>query len=185
MSCIAKCCLISLVAIFFSVLSVFSAFSAEILQGKVIKVIDGDTVTIVDDRGFRHRIRFSGIDAPEKNQPYGEESTKNLKLLVHNKRVLIEYSKYDRYDRIIGVVLVNQQSDLSCQEKDCVRKINVGLELIKNGLAWHYKKYQFEQREKEREDYSDAEINAREKKLGLWADKESMPPWKWRKRRNR
>jgi len=179
----AKYCLIALVAILFSFLSVSSVLSAKTLQGKVIKVIDGDTVTIVDERGFRHRIRFSGIDAPEKNQPYGQESTKNLKLLVHNKKVLIEYSKYDPYDRILGILFVNRQNDFSCPETDCVRKINVGLEQIKSGFAWHYKKYQFEQREKEREDYSDAEIDAREKKSGLWADKESVAPWEWRKKR--
>jgi len=41
---------------------------ADALQGKVVKVADGDTVTIVDSRGNKHRIRLGGIDAPEKDQ---------------------------------------------------------------------------------------------------------------------
>jgi len=57
---------------------------ADTLQGNVVKVADGDTVTIVDERGDKHRIRLGGIDAPEKDQPYGSESTKNLEWLVYD-----------------------------------------------------------------------------------------------------
>ena len=92
-------------------LTVVSPLSAETIKGKVVKVADGDTVTIVDHKGFRHRIRLAGIDAPEKNQSYGEESTKNLEWLVYNKGVTIEYSTYDRYGRIVGKIIVNSEGD--------------------------------------------------------------------------
>jgi len=74
------------------------------LQGKVIKVADGDTVTIVDGSNNKHRIRLAGIDAPEKDQPYGKESAQSLLELTSGKPVVIEYEKRDRYKRIVGGV---------------------------------------------------------------------------------
>ena len=155
---------------------------ADALQGKVVKVADGDTVTIVDSRGNKHRIRLGGIDAPEKDQPYGPESTKSLKWLVYNKGVTVEYAKRDRYGRIVGKVLVNPQGDVFCLAIDCVRKVDTGLEQIKAGLAWHYKRYQKEQSPEDRKLYSKAEREARRQPIGLWRSKERMPPWQWRRK---
>lgn len=174
----AKHYLIALATILFLFFSVTSSIYTETIQGKVIKVVDGDTIVILDGSGSKHRIRFSGIDAPEWNQPYGKESTENLRKLLGNRVVIIEYSKYDKYNRVVGNVLVD---DIQCQ--DCVGKMNIGLEQIRDGLAWHYKKYQFEQKEVDQKSFSDAEIDARSKNLGLWADKKSIAPWKWRKRK--
>lgn len=155
---------------------------ADTIQGKVVTVADGDTVTVIDDKGDKHRIRLGGIDAPEKNQPYGAESTKNLEWLVYDKGVTVEYSKRDRYGRIVGKVLVNPQSDVFCLAIDCVRKVDAGLEQIKAGLAWHYKKYQKEQSKQDRKLYSKAEREARKKPMGLWANTELIPPWQWRRK---
>ena len=155
---------------------------ADTLQGKVIKVADGDTVTIVDDSGTKHRIRLMGIDAPEKNQPYGDVSTQGLVELVSGKTVTIEYEKRDRYKRIAGKVLVDPQGEVFCMALDCVKKIDAGLEQIKAGMAWHYKYYQMEQSEEDRRLYSEAELEAREKPIELWKDKEPMAPWEWRRR---
>ena len=63
-------------------LILYSPALADTLQGKVVKVADGDTVTIVDDNGKKHRIRLMGIDAPENNQSYGDVSTQGLVELV-------------------------------------------------------------------------------------------------------
>jgi endonuclease YncB( thermonuclease family) len=155
---------------------------AETIIGKVVKVADGDTVTIVDDRGKKHRIRLAGIDAPEKNQSYGDASTQALVELVSGKTVTIEYEKRDRYKRIVGKVLVNPPGEVFCMALDCVKKIDVGLEQIKAGLAWHYKYYQMEQSEEDRRLYSEAELEARVKQMGLWMDEEPMAPWKWRRK---
>lgn len=54
--------------------------------------------------------------------------------------------------------------------------------LLTIGLAWHYKKYEKEQPEEERGQYSFAEFEARGKRVGLWVDAESVPPWEWRHR---
>ncbi len=154
---------------------------ADILQGKVIKVADGDTVTIVDDSGKKHRIRLAGIDAPEKNQSYGDVSTQGLVELVSDKTVTIEYEKRDRYNRIVGKILVDPPGDVFCMALDCVKKIDAGLKQIKTGLAWHYKYYQMEQSEEDRKLYSEAEREARIKQIGLWKDEEPMAPWEWRR----
>ena len=155
---------------------------ANTLQGKVVKVADGDTITIVDDLGEKHRIRLAGIDAPEKNQPYGDISTQGLNKLVSGKTVTIEYEKRDRYKRIIGKVLVDPPGEVFCMALDCVKKIDAGLKQIKTGLAWHYKYYQMEQSEEDRRLYSEAEQEARTKQLGLWKNEEPLAPWVWRRK---
>jgi endonuclease YncB( thermonuclease family) len=163
-------------------LILYSPALADTLQGKVIKVADGDTVTIVDNQGQKHRIRLTGIDAPEKDQPYGNVSTQSLVELVSVKTVTIEYEKRGRYKRIVGKILVDPPGEVFCMALDCVKKVDAGLEQIKSGLAWHYKYYQMEQSEEDRRLYSEAELEARTKKIGLWKDEEPMAPWVWRKR---
>ena len=44
--------------------------------GKVIKVVDGDTIDVLTDDMETIRIRFSGVDTPERGQPYGNTSTR-------------------------------------------------------------------------------------------------------------
>ncbi len=163
-------------------LTLYSPALADTLLGTVGKVADGDTVTIVDDSGNKHRIRLAGIDAPEKDQSYGDVSAQALVELVSGKTVTIEYEKRDRYKRIVGKVLVNPPGDVFCMALDCVKKIDAGLEQIKAGLAWHYKYYQREQPEEDRRLYSEAEKEARKTQIGLWKNKEPMAPWEWRRR---
>ena len=170
------------VIIGFISLILYSPALADTLQGKVVKIADGDTITIVDDLGEKHRIRLAGIDAPEKNQPYGEISTQGLNKLVSGRIVTIEYEKRDRYKRVIGKVLVDPPGEVFCMALGCVKKIDAGLEQIKAGLAWHYKRYQMEQSEEDRRLYSEAELEARTKPIGLWMGKERMSPWKWRRK---
>jgi endonuclease YncB( thermonuclease family) len=167
-------CLISVI--------LYSPALADTLHGMVVKIADGDTVSIVDDSGKKHRIRLAGIDAPEKNQSYGDVSTQSLLKLVSSKAVTIEYEKRDRYKRIVGKVLVDPLGEVFCVALDCVKKIDAGLEQIKAGLAWHYKYYQMEQSEDDRRLYSEAELEARKNQIGLWKDEEPMAPWVWRKR---
>jgi len=149
---------------------------ANTLQGKVVKVIDGDTFTILDEQGLKHDVRLMSIDAPEKGQPYGEASRQNLIELVSGKPVTIEYEKRDRYKRVVGKVLVDPPGDVFCLAIGCVKKVDVGLEQVMAGLAWHYKKHQNEQSEGGREVYSAAESVARGQQLGLWKNKGLIPP---------
>ena len=176
-----KLCLTSLAVFIFQLFIIVAFSSAKTLQGKVVKVGDGDTLTIIDDRGFKYRVRLAGIDAPEKDQPHGKGSTKNLKWLVYDKGVTVEYSKLDRYGRIVGKVMFDSQGDMFCFAVDCVRNVDAGLEQVSAGIAWHYKRYQAEQHTKDRKLYSIAEREARKNKIGLWNDKNPTPPWKWRR----
>lgn len=137
------------------------------MNALVIKVSDGDTVTVLDKEKVTHKIRLQGIDAPEKKQAYGEKSKQNLALLVSNKWVLVNYTKHDKYGRIIG--------RLTLGDKD------VCLQQIAAGMAWHYKKYQNEQTQHEVILYEQAELKSRNSKIGLWSDQNPIPPWDFRK----
>ena len=122
---------------------------------KVVKVTDGDTVHVLDQNKTKHKIRLGGIDAPEKKQAYGKKSKQNLSNLIAGKNVEVEYNKRDRYGRIVGKLIKDGQ--------------DINLLQIKYGYAWHYKQYQKEQSKLDRTLYSSAEIEAREKTIGLWA----------------
>ena len=67
-----------------------------------------------------------------------------------------------------------------CQASDCPKTLDSGMALLTMGLAWHYKKYEKEQPEEERGQYSFAEVEARAKRVGLWSDAKPVPPWEWR-----
>ena len=131
-----------------------------------MKVVDGDTIHVLDQSKERHKIRLGGIDSPEKKQPFGKKSTKNLAGYIAGKNVEVEYSKRDRYGRIIGKLLKDGQ--------------DIDLRQIKDGYAWHYKYYQKEQSKLGRVLYSSAEIEARAKKIGLWSVP-AVAPWDFRR----
>lgn len=140
---------------------------ADILQGRVVGIADGDTVTVLDASSTQWKIRLMGIDAPEKKQSFGNKSKEHLSDLVFNKQVTVEYNKKDKYGRTVGKILVDG--------------VDANLEQIKAGMAWHYKKYQNEQAPDDRSLYAQAEEKARAGKLGLWIDSEPTPPWDYRK----
>ena len=143
---------------------------AATLQGKVVSVADGDTLTVLDDKKTQHKIRLQGIDAPEKAQAFGQKSKQSLNQLVHSKMVTVEFEKKDKYGRTVGKVLLNGT--------------DVCLEQIKLGMAWHYKQYQSEQSKEDRDTYAQAEQTARTQVVGLWKDKSPTPPWEFRRQRN-
>ena len=136
------------------------------IVGKVVGVSDGDTVTVLDANYVQHKVRLAGIDAPEKAQPFGQRSKENLSKWVSGRQVIVETTKNDKYQRAVGKVLVN--------------RVDVNLEQVKAGFAWHYKEYSREQSEADRVLYARAENLARSSKLGLWRDANPMPPWQWR-----
>ena len=154
---------------FAAVLLALSCFScwAETYQGKVVGVSDGDTITVLDGSKIQHKVRLAGIDAPEKNQPYGQASKTHLSNLVFGKLVTIETQKLDRYKREIGMVLSDGK--------------DINLAQIEAGMAWHYKQYQRDQSPADRRLYSDTERVAQLTRKGLWADKSPIPPWEFRK----
>jgi endonuclease YncB( thermonuclease family) len=141
--------------------------SAEILNGRVVGLADGDTVTLLDAQKTQHKVRLAGIDAPEKGMAFSQVAKQSLADLVYDKTVQIDWRKIDRYGRKVGKVLIEG--------------VDANLELVKRGHAWHYKDYAKEQSPEDQALYADAEVQARVEKRGLWADPEPIPPWAWRK----
>ena len=145
-------------------LTIFVAISAqgESLVGKVVGIIDGDTITVLDADKAEHKIRLLGIDAPEKKQEFGAASKQALSNYIYQKEVTVEYKKQDRYKRKVGKVILDKQ--------------DICLQMINDGLAWHYKDYEKEQSKKDRDLYRQAELKAREAKIGLWQNNKVIEP---------
>jgi endonuclease YncB( thermonuclease family) len=152
-----------------------TAHAAE-LFGTVVAVADGDTLTLLDASRQQHKIRLSGIDAPERRQAYGERSKQHLAAMVFQKRARVVWDKRDRYGRIVGRVFA-----AGCDHADCAYSLDAGLEQIRAGLAWHYKQYQRDQSPLERARYAALEDEARARGEGLWQDAAPVPPWNFRR----
>ena len=141
---------------------------ADIITGRVVAITDGDTIRVLDTNNTQFKIRLSGIDAPEKKQAFGNVSKQSLSEMIAGKEVTIDYNKRGRYGRIIGKVLLDSK--------------DINLEQVKRGLAWHYKQYEREQEVGDRALYAQEEYLAQKDKLGLWKDKNPIPPWDFRKK---
>ena len=148
-----------------------TATHAETLTGRVVGIADGDTLTLLDASKTQHKIRLAGIDSPEKGQAFGQVCKKSLSDLAYDRVAAVESSKLDRYGRVIGKVLVGGQ--------------DVNLEQVRRGCGWHYKKYQNEQSLEDRLSYNRAEEEARNNRVGLWADSAPVAPWDWRAERRK
>ena len=124
----------------------------------IAKVIDGDTIKLSDGT----RVRLHGIDAPERNQPYGQKATRELTRLLGSP-VYVETTDIDRYGRTIAVLWT-------------VSGVNVNLEMVCRGAAWWYERYARGDTE-----LRECQESARESNLGLW-DSDPVEPWEWRRR---
>jgi micrococcal nuclease len=147
----------------FLLLSVLTAVGAE-LTGVCTRVLDGDTIeiTVEGSTPAKQKIRMAQIDAPEKTQDYGIPSKVNLADMVLNHDVRVEYTKKDRYGRILGQVFVGD--------------VDVNFAQVSAGLAWVYRDYPYTMV------YFEEERAAREAQRGLWRDLLAVPPWVYRKK---
>lgn len=140
-----------------------SGSNADEIKGRVVRVLDGDTVEILTPEKKSLRIRMSDIDAPEKNEPFGMKSKQMLSDLIFGKDVSVTRLKIEKYGRTIGRIHLGNT--------------NINLEMAKKGGAWAYRQYLTDNA------VAEAEDEARKKKLGLWslqAD-QIIAPWDWRK----
>lgn len=140
---------------------------AETISGHVVAVYDGDTVTVLDQFNHQYKVRLSGIDAPERKQAFGTVSRNALSNMIFGKQVVVTYSKLDRNKRPLGKIFIDDQ--------------DVNLAMIKNGMAWHFTKYQKTQSFEDRLNYLHAQMDAEKQKIGLWTDPHPVPPWEFRK----
>ncbi len=137
------------------VLLYFTTFHA-----KVIGVTDGDTIVVLTDSAKQIKIRLEGIDCPESGQDFGQRAKQVTVELCFNKDVRIVETGKDRYGRTLAFIYVGNL---------CINK-----ELLRQGMAWHYKKYNHDG-ELER-----LENEARDKRVGLWSQSSAIPPWEFR-----
>lgn len=129
--------------------------------GKAFAVYDGDTFKLKLADGSILKVRMYGIDAPEKKQDFGRVSQRKLSELIENKEVLLKVYSEDKYGRKVSKVFADG--------------VDVNGEMLKSGLAWHYKQYSNDL------DYARFEEEARRNRLGLWKQGRAVPPWDWRK----
>jgi micrococcal nuclease len=127
--------------------------------GKVVRVLDGDTIEVLTED--KNRVRLEGIDTPERGQPFSNKATELTKKLCAGKTVTVVKSGEDRYGRTLGFIYVGD--------------VNVNKELLRNGLAWHYKYFNQD------EELSELEQEAKNKKIGLWKEPNPVAPWDWRR----
>ena len=146
------------------------------ITGRVVAVTDGDTIKILDAEKVQHKVRLTGIDAPERGQPFGTVSREHLASLVAGKEVRVESDKSDRYGRILGKVWV-QPADCP----SCGKTLDANHAQLLAGMAWWYRYYAKQQPPEDQGRYESAENEARARGWGLWADPNPVNPYDWRK----
>lgn len=132
------------------------------LQGRVVAVADGDTLTVLDASRQQHRVRLAELDAPESGQAFGRRSGQLLSQLCHGKQVVVRDTSSDRYGRVVGTVFCDG--------------INANAEMVRQGLAWVYVQYA-----RPGSELFALERQAREARIGLWSDPHPVEPWLWRR----
>jgi len=139
-----------------------SSDQSTIISGKVIAVLDGDTIDILDSHREKIRIRIHGIDAPEIGQPFGRNAKDLLAERIAGQQVNVVCLSHDRFGRTIGDIIWNGD--------------RLSVQLVTEGMAWHQVSFALNDLE-----LATAELKARSDKVGLWSDKRHVPPWEWRK----
>lgn len=137
---------------------------AQTLNGRVVGVSDGDTLTLLVARQS-YKIRLAQIDAPEKGQPFGERSRQSLAELVFGQEVSVEVEAEDRYKRLVGTIRRNGS--------------NINLQQVQRGMAWVYVQYAHDA------EMLVAEQQARAARRGLWSQRDPQPPWQWRRQQKK
>ena len=160
--------LLKKLSFFFIVLFLINTIdsNADVIDGTVVGISDGDTITVLDKIRKEHKVRLMGIDAPEKSQAFGSEAKQTLSNYIYKKEVTVEYKKYDKYKRIVGKVTLDGQ--------------DICLKMIADGMAWHYKEYEKEQSKTDRDFYREAEASARSGMIGLWHQADAIKPSEFR-----
>ncbi len=155
----------TLIAIALTLIS--SAASADTLTGRVVDIADGDTLTLLVGRQS-YKIQIAAIDAPERYQAWGEQSKTPLSRLTLSRTAVANCSRLERWDHQTCQVTVNG--------------IDIGLQQIKEGMAWWVRQDAHAQSAEDQSAYESAELMAKMRRLGLWGATNPVPPWEFRGR---
>ncbi|KXB30787.1 hypothetical protein AT959_08640 [Dechloromonas denitrificans] len=134
---------------------------AEVISGKVVRIADGDTVTILAEGNQQVTVRLADIDAPEKGQAFGNAARQALADAVFLKNIQVDVVKIDKYGRSVGYVVADGN--------------DVNQMLVRDGHAWVYRQYVT------RKSYLQDEEAARNRRAGLWKDTNPKAPWEFRR----
>ena len=139
------------------------------------KIIDGDTIDVLNDANETIRIRLNGIDCPERGQPFGDTATEFVRDTIGQASVRIVPKELDRYGRTVADVYFTGGA-LGMNGSDrAPPDLWLNQELVQAGLAWHYKRYSDDTR------LAESELIARERVGGLWSISHgAIAPWEWR-----
>lgn len=137
--------------------------SISILTGRVVRVTDGDTIVLLTENKEQVKIRLDGIDCHESSQDFGARAKQTTSDLCFNKEVRVEKTGEDRYGRTLGFVYVGDV---------CVNK-----ELLKQGMAWHYKYFNKDP------ELARLETEAIKAKVGIWSQPNPIAPWDFRRKK--
>jgi endonuclease YncB( thermonuclease family) len=155
---------LSIISFLFIVSALFAAGQVKTITGTVVKISDGDTITISDVLQTKTKVRFYGIDAPESKQAFGQEAKFFLDAIIGGKKVDVVVYDIDRYGRSVGIVM--------CSGK------NINKEMVKSGYAWVYAQYH---KLPDRNEWLNLQESAKAQKIGLWQNENCTAPWAWRK----
>jgi len=150
--------------------------SAASLNGRIVRVIDGDSLVVEADRQ-RRTVHLMGIDAPERVQDFGAESQSNLSAMAFNREGRAECTPPDRQGKAYCQVWV-QPSD--CPE--CGQTLDLGQAQLLAGMAWHLPDPSASKDEDMHGRYQSSALMAQMRRLGLWSQRNPSPPWHWRQR---
>ena len=138
---------------------------ADVFQGTVVGVIDGDTLTIYDSLTVSsYVVCLADAEAPELGQINGAEARDYLSNIAFGRHVVVAYHETDSYGRIVGRVYTDDGREL-------------GLRMIRAGYAWHNNVFYNDTA------YAQAQIVARAAKIGLWLTLNPVAPWDYRARK--
>jgi len=150
--------------------------------GRLVRVIDGDTLVVKMDEGEEFTVDVWGVDAPELGQPYGERARRYVEDLIERTRdtlpaydLWVEERLRENDGAMLGIVRIVIGHSIPDHSRLAVGR-EIHFQVIRDGFGWHCKKVAPDD-----EELAAAEKKARQDKRGLWAAEKPMPPWEWRK----
>jgi endonuclease YncB( thermonuclease family) len=138
---------------------------AATLQAKVVQVDSGNTL-VVTNTNRPLRIRLKGVVPPESGQAFSDAAREHLKALVLDKPVVVVYTHL---------------ADGYLDAKILLNGIDIGAQMLRDGVAWYDRARDHELSESDRELYKQCEQAARNEKRGIWQDPAAVAPWEFRR----
>ena len=130
-------------------------------HAKAIGIVDGDTIDVLTDTKETVRIRFFGVDAPERGKPFGNNAKQFIADLVFEETLRVVELDRDRNDRVVAELYLENQ--------------RITLAIVEAGLAWHAPRYSDDPK------LAKAQHEACSEPRGLWTDHRFVAPWDWRR----